>query len=167
MITDNPVLAKACAFQHRGALLLNKSHIPYSSEKEIHCATKSLVEGIELQLKDVLKFKSHEAIYQPNAASSNSQVFTSSLAQSLESDRTNGIIFLHQTCVEAFELIDEKINEDKNLTDQFKGIISGGTMYLSPLGAHLRVASMGEVDGWNQTLTSKVDAAFRSGFITF
>ena len=109
MITDNPVLAKACAFQHRGALLLNKSHIPYSLEKEIYSATKSLVEGIELQLKDVLKFKSHEAIYQPNAASSNSQVFTSSLAQSLESDRTNGIIFLHQTCVEAFELIDEKI----------------------------------------------------------
>ena len=57
IMTDNPVLAKACAFQHRGALLLNKSHIPYSSEKEIHCATKSLVEGIELQLKDVLKFK--------------------------------------------------------------------------------------------------------------
>ena len=80
MMTDNPVLAKACAFQHRGALLLNKSHIPYSLEKEIYSATKSLVEGIELQLNDVQKFKSHEAIYQPNTASSNSQVFTSSLA---------------------------------------------------------------------------------------
>ena len=109
MITDNPVLAKACAFQHRGALLLNKSYIPYSLEKEIYSATKSLVEGIDPQLEDALKFKSHEAIYQPNAASSNSQVFTSSLAQSLESDPTNGITFLYQVRVEAFELNDEKI----------------------------------------------------------
>ena len=35
-------------------------------------------------------------------------------------------------------------------------------MYLSPLGAHLRVASMGEFDGWNPTPTPKVDAAFRN-----
>ena len=35
-------------------------------------------------------------------------------------------------------------------------------MYLSPLGAHLRVASMGEFDGWNPTPTPEVDAAFRN-----
>ena len=51
MMTDNPVLAKACAFQHWGALLLNKSHIPYSLEREIYSAIKSLAEDIEPQLK--------------------------------------------------------------------------------------------------------------------
>ena len=210
MMSENPNLAKACDFQHRGAMMLNKQHIPYSLEKETYCENQSIAEEIEPHLK-ALKFEFQDAIYLPDAASSNSQSFTATFAQSLVDDPNVDITFSYQTRVESFDFNDQNnrilsiqtnngifdltqntevivaagawtptvlwkcglycpvyplkgyccVLDDTTNPVPVKGIISDGTMFLSPLGTQLRVASMGEFDGWNPKPTEKVDAAFR------